>query len=150
MAGLFEHVVDVLQDCGLPVVALSPTPLERSPVEVWADDAPDLNAALGVVIERLGTPVLVVHADLPLLSIGDVHAVLADDADAVVARAVDGGTNGLLMRRPMRPAFGPGSAFEHAQAMRRLGGRASVLDLPGFALDVDDEPSLRSTAYKRL
>jgi 2-phospho-L-lactate guanylyltransferase (CobY/MobA/RfbA family) len=53
------------------------------------------------------------------------------------------------MRRPIRPAFGPSSALHHAAQARTLGMRASVLDLPGFALDVDDEAALAATAYTR-
>lgn len=139
---LFDHVTAVLADAGLDVIALSPTPIEAPGVEVWTDAAPGLNRALEVALGRLGEPVLVVHADLPLLSTADVDRVLGHRADVVVARALDGGTNGLLMREPIRPAFGPGSAHAHARRARGAGLRTAVVDVPGFALDVDDDAAL--------
>jgi 2-phospho-L-lactate guanylyltransferase len=139
---LLAHVTGVLDEAGLRVVVLTPTPLDVVGAEVWTDEASGLNAALAAAIDRLGAPVLVVHADLPLLGGADVSAVLADDADVVVGRSYDGGTNGLLLRSPIRPAFGPQSAAAHAIRARRAGLRASVLDIPGFQIDVDDESGL--------
>jgi 2-phospho-L-lactate guanylyltransferase len=140
--GLLSHVTGVLTDAGLRVVVLSPTPVDVEAAEVWTDEAPGLNAALAAAIERLGAPVLVVHADLPLLQTADVDRVLDKEAEVVIARSYDGGTNGLLLRSLIRPAFGHESATAHATRARRSGLRASVLDVPGFALDVDDEAGL--------
>ena len=142
---LLEHVVEVLTGTGLRVVVLSPEPVHVEGAEVWTDQAPGLNAAVAAALDSLGTPALVVHADLPLLSADDVAVVLESDADVVVARSYDGGTNGLLLRSPIRPAFGVGSAAMHADRARRAGLRAAVLDIPGFALDVDDEAGLSAS-----
>jgi len=126
---LLDHVVAVL-------------PVDVQGAEIWTDEAPGLNAAVAAALERLGPHALVVHADLPLLSAADVDAVLGAEGDVVIARSYDGGTNGLLMRSIIRPAFGVGSALMHADRARRAGLRAAVLDIPGFAMDVDDEVGL--------
>jgi 2-phospho-L-lactate guanylyltransferase len=138
---LFEHVTDVLLDVGLSVVALSPTPID-APVEVLLDEAVGLNAALNRALVVIGTPAIVVHADLPLVAPSDVEAVLASTSEVVVARARDGGTNALLLRRPMRVTFGPVSALAHARRARTAGLSTRVLDVPGLAWDVDDEVGL--------
>jgi 2-phospho-L-lactate guanylyltransferase len=143
---LFEHVVCVVQDAGLPLVALSAFEMpDVNGAQVWLDEKAGLNGAIDAALDRLGAPVLVIHADLPLLSTADIDRVLTAEADVVVARARDGGTNGLLLRRLIRPAFGPSSAAAHATRARELGLRAHVLDIPGFALDVDDETSLSAS-----
>jgi len=143
---LLDHVMEVLTHVGLRVVVLSPEPVDsRETTETWTDEAPGLNAAVDAALVRLGPPVLVVHADLPLLSAADVESVLDTDSDVVVARSYDGGTNGLLLRTLVRPAFGVGSAAMHAERARRAGLSVSVLDLPGFALDVDDETGLSAS-----
>jgi 2-phospho-L-lactate guanylyltransferase len=142
---LLDHVVAVLADCGLRIVVLSPEPADIDGAEVWSDEAPGLNAAVEAALQRLGAPAFVVHADLPLLSAGDVESVLDQDTDVVVARSYDDGTNGLLMRSLIRPAFGVGSAAMHAQRARAAGLSAAVLDVPGFALDVDDETGLSAS-----
>lgn len=140
---LFEHVCAVLLDAGLVVAALSPTEIDvPDAVELWRDEAAGLNAAVGAALARLPPPVLVVHADLPRLGPSDIDRVLGADADVVIARAHDGGTNGLLLRRMISPAFGRGSAVAHARRAREAGLRAYVAETPGFALDVDDESSL--------
>jgi 2-phospho-L-lactate/phosphoenolpyruvate guanylyltransferase len=138
IAGLFEHVTSVLQEAGLRIVVLTPTPGEiPSSFDVWTDEAEGLNAAVDAALVRLGCPALVVHADLPSLSVDDVDRVLACRSDVVIARAHDGGTNGLLLREPMRTAFGPGSAFVHAARARSAGLSASVVDLAGGAHHLD-------------
>lgn len=138
---LFDHVAGVLSDTGLRVIALSPYPLDTY-VEVWTDERPGLNAAVHAALEKCGAPILVVHADLPQLSVADVDALLYNDADVVIARAHDGGTNGLLLRRLIEPAFGPASALAHARRGRDAGLTTRVVDIPGFMRDVDDESSL--------
>jgi 2-phospho-L-lactate guanylyltransferase len=139
---LLDRVVEVLTVVGLRIVVLTPEATDVEGAEVWTDAAPGLNAAVAAALEKLGTPVLVVHADLPLVGAADVETVLADQTDVVIARSYDGGTNGLLLRAPLRPAFGVGSALMHADRARRAGLTASVLDIPGFAMDVDDEVGL--------
>jgi 2-phospho-L-lactate guanylyltransferase len=139
---LFEHVVGVLSSAGLDVVALAPHPLSFEGVEVWRDRGPGLNAAVNDAIGRTGIPVLIVHADLPSLAVSDVYALLDSPAQVVIGRSIDGGTNAMLMRHRIRASFGPGSALIHAQRARSAGLRTTVIDRPGLALDVDDEPAL--------
>ncbi len=143
---LFEHVVSVVQDAGLPLVVLSPNEIsDLDGVEVWPDAKAGLNGAIDAALRRLGAPVFVIHGDLPLLGPADIDRVLGADADVVIARARDGGTNGLLLRRLIAPAFGPDSAAAHAARARASSLRTHVVDTPGFAMDVDDETSLSAS-----
>jgi 2-phospho-L-lactate guanylyltransferase len=148
---LFEHVTSVLTDAGLRVITLTPTPSELpASDDVWTDEATGLNAALHAALQRLGHPALVVHADLPLLHPRDVDQILAYDAEVVIARAHDAGTNALLLRRSLRPAFGPDSALVHAARARAAGLSVNVVDIPGFAQDVDTEPALIASGLSSL
>ena len=147
---MFEHVVGVLEASGLRVVALSPQPLAAgSTLETWTDAPGGLNAALDAAVERAGMPAVIVHADLPHLCVEDVEAVLGSDADVVIGRARDGGTNALLMRTRIRCAFGTSSALAHAARARAAGLRAAVIDRPSLALDVDDEAALVASRLRR-
>lgn len=140
---LFEHVAAIAVTAGLRVIALTPGELgPKDGVEVWRDERSGLNRAIAASLHRIGAPVLVVHADLPLLAADDLDRVITTDADVVIARATDGGTNGLLLRHLIRPEFGKDSASRHARQARDAGLRAHVVDIPGFALDVDDEVGL--------
>lgn len=91
---------------------------------------------------------LVVQADLPLLTSADVRAVVEHDDAVVVAPTDDGGTSALL-RRPaavVPTAYGPDSARRHQQLARDAGLVPRVVRRPGLALDVDVLTDLQALA----
>jgi 2-phospho-L-lactate guanylyltransferase len=144
----FQHVTTVLADAGLDVVVLAPHAVPEDAHELWLDRRSGLEAAVADGVVRAGAPVLVVHADLPHLGVADVDAMLSSDADVVIARSRDGGTNAALLRRPFRLRFGGRSALRNAHRARAAGLRAVVLDRPGLALDVDDEAALLASSKR--
>ena len=111
------------------------------------DGAPQLNTALrratGVAQVYATRGVLIVPADLPLLSKDDLRAIIARAiAPPVVVIAPDRhrlGTNALLMC----PAgligydFGVNSFQRHCDRAEQAGARLEICDLPAVALDVD-------------
>lgn len=146
------------------VAALEASPVDRLVVAAAGSAAADVARALGVEVHRdppeangldaavaaavAGLPdtagVLVVMADLPCLTPGDVSALLASDGDVVVAANDDGGTGGLL-RRPaaaIATAYGEGSADRHVELAEQAGLTVRLLRLPGFAFDVDTADDL--------
>jgi 2-phospho-L-lactate/phosphoenolpyruvate guanylyltransferase len=117
-------------------------------------DAGGLDPALRAAAARLGPvgTLLVVTADLPRLTAEDVDAVLAADAEVVVAPTSDGGTGALLRRPPtaITTAYGPGSAGRHLRLAREAARRSAVVRRPGFAPDVDTWEDLRRLAVGPL
>lgn len=111
--------------------------------EVMTDpmDAGGLNDALAAATSRLRTveELLIVAADLPVLSAADVAAVLEADAEVVIAPTSGGGTGGLLRRPPdaITTRYGPGSAAIHEAAAHRAQRTVRVAHRPGFRCDVD-------------
>jgi 2-phospho-L-lactate/phosphoenolpyruvate guanylyltransferase len=104
-------------------------------------DTTSLDGALRAAAVRLGTrpELLVVAADLPRLTPGDVMAIRAASAAVVVAPTVDGGT-GVLVRRPgdvVPTCYGVGSAANHLGLARRIGVSAATVRRAGAAYDVD-------------
>jgi 2-phospho-L-lactate/phosphoenolpyruvate guanylyltransferase len=116
---------------------------------VREDRARGLNAAVRLGLARAtaagAARALVLPADVPLLTPGELKGLLGSGASEVGARATlvpaaDGeGTNAMLLAPPaaLEPAFGPGSYVRHlSQAVaRRLD--VEVLHLPGLAGDID-------------
>ena len=86
--------------------------------------------------------------DVPLVTVRELEALFAIDADVVVACSDDGGTSGLLRRPPAAIAsrFGPDSARSHARAAGMAGLRVESLRVPGLSLDVDDAGDLQRLA----
>ena len=118
----------------------------------------DYRAALGRVAADLAAHgarhLLVLPADLPTLSSGDVRQLLEGHRAGVTVcpAAVDGGTNGLLLSPPTIIPFlyGPDSAQRHLAAAVAAGVAARTADLRAFARDVDSPDDVRWLLGQRV
>lgn len=144
MRGLLRGVVGAVREAGVERVTVV-TSLKPRGYEVWNDRGLPWNDALAAAMaEVVRMPlVAVISADLPLLRAEEVEELLAatPERGIAIARAHDGGTNGVSMRPPglTRTHFGePQSCTVHA----RLGVPHVVVDLPGLAFDVDTPADL--------
>ncbi len=107
----------------------------------------DLNGALtqaGMEAMRLGAGgLLILPADLPLLTTGDLYALVAlatDNPGVVIAPCRRGtGTNALLLRPPdaIPLAFGPESFATHRRLAAQRGVAIHVCRSSALALDLD-------------
>lgn len=138
---LFYHVVHTLRDCCriTRVVTLSDGLPPMSRMEWIADQGAGLNAELERARAKIGAgPMLIIHADLPLLETADLDALLAA-AEGRIAIAPDShgtGTNALALgtAHGLKLSFGAGSfALHHAQ----VPDAAIITGRPGLALDID-------------
>ena len=140
-------------------VDYSLTPLSRRPHLPPASDyglrvtdyaEPGLNAALEqattFAIRQGASAVLILPADLPLLTLADVERLWRDSQQLYSARAMviapdsrGQGTNALLVRPPgaLRYQFGPGSFQRHCEQARQLGMAWHVHRSTRLGLDVD-------------
>jgi 2-phospho-L-lactate guanylyltransferase len=159
------------------IVVISPPPLAppRAAADVAGDDriewlaepsgaglatpSEGLNGALAHV-QRLAAGadvgrLLIVPADLPLLSAEDVQALLGavappapgaqgSDSVAIAPDETESGTNALLLSPPdaIAPRFGPDSFRAHLAAAEAHGAAPTVVHRPGLALDVDTPDGL--------
>ncbi|HLJ65835.1 MAG TPA: 2-phospho-L-lactate guanylyltransferase [Chloroflexota bacterium] len=95
---------------------------------------------------------LVLPADLPLLTGDDIRAVvgrLTGGARVVVAPTRDGGTGALLVAPPgtLPFAFGPGSFDRHCTLARQRGLAVAEIRREGLALDLDTAADLEAAGY---
>lgn len=114
---------------------------------VQEDGAPALNTALkrATVVAQVyaSRGVLVIPADLPLLTADDVRALLQRATDPpVVVIAPDRhrkGTNALLLAPAnlIEYDFGGESFQHHCERARQVGARLEVVELPSLGLDLD-------------
>jgi len=119
----------------------------------WFDDR-DLpwNEALAAAMREAvrSDDVLVLSADLPLVTSGDLELFVASapPRGLAIARARDRGTNAVLMRPAgaIATCFGvqgrDGSAAGHARLAAEAGLPAVILDVPGLAADIDSPSDL--------
>jgi 2-phospho-L-lactate/phosphoenolpyruvate guanylyltransferase len=146
---LLGHVLavarDVTPDAAVHVVSACPEvrgfATERG-ARVLAEREPGHVPALTAAMQALpiDQPVLILSADLPMLAAADLHAMVQEPADVVIATDREGqGTNALLLKRPglIPLRFGPGSCAAHVGEAERAGYRVSIVRRPGLANDVD-------------
>ncbi len=137
-----EHVLVISRDQAALSLAR-----EYGARTVQENGAPQLNVALAratVVARNYATRgVLIVPADLPLISAEDVRAMLEKATDPpVVVVAPDRrreGTNALLVCPAglIEYEYGPGSFHRHCRRAVQAGARLEICELPSLALDMD-------------
>ncbi|MEX3957419.1 2-phospho-L-lactate guanylyltransferase [Trinickia sp. EG282A] len=160
-----EDVISALQSAKVAehVCVLSDSPavqqLAARNGAVWLDErtvagAPGLNAAIAgaarVAAARGATALLVVHADLPLLTASALTRVLGTWSNlsgkgrVVLARSRDGGTNICLAERPdaFTYHYGTNSHALHVDECVRQHRVVANVEMPATALDVDTADDL--------
>jgi len=149
---LLAHTLDVLAACPVMpcIVSRDVTALDlarRRGAATLVESESGLNTALTLArewaVERGAQAVLVVPADLPLMTPADIFAVLdlgRVSSSVVIAPDAHGeGTNLLLLRPPdaLSFAFGPQSFHEHCAQAETSQLALYVYRSPTLALDLD-------------
>ncbi|MGE3745412.1 MAG: 2-phospho-L-lactate guanylyltransferase [Sphingomonadaceae bacterium] len=142
---MFHHVVDVLKrHSGIKRIIVLSKERPRNWEGEWVADADSgLNAELESARAAVGGDVVVLHADLPLLTAEDVSALLEAAEEHVIAIAPDRhgtGTNGLAVKAgtAIEYRFGPDSFRRHHE-QAPIG---AVVRLNGFGFDLDTPEDL--------
>ncbi|MEP0807171.1 MAG: 2-phospho-L-lactate guanylyltransferase [Chloroflexota bacterium] len=152
---LLQHTLNTLKDIKeleqVLVVSRDPHALavarQHGARTVREDGQPELNTALAratVVAQIHATRgVLILPADLPLISREDVLTLLAKAVEPpVVVIAPDRhgkGTNALLISPSglIEYDFGENSFQRHCERAKQAGARLEIVDLPSLGLDLD-------------
>lgn len=119
----------------------------------WAEDeGGGLNGALlatmGHSFADGASAVLILPADLPLITSDEVRAVIVTSDRLTqtvgVAASRDGGTNALLIpaRYAIHPAYGVDSFARHRGLIEAAGATLRTVDAPGIAFDLDTAEEL--------
>ena len=143
---LFRHVAGVLRQSPAisKIVLLSDLRPDDWTGEFVADQARGLNHELQSLAEMLGPhPLLIIHADLPLVSSDDIAALLAEPLEgcAIAPDREGTGTNALALRDPsgFAFAFGVDSFARHLEEAR---DGARIVARQGLGLDIDTPDDL--------
>jgi 2-phospho-L-lactate guanylyltransferase len=150
---MLHHVLRVLlaSECFTQISVVSPDPRVLALVHSWkaqalAEEVPGHNEALHAAAlreRRAGTEALLtISADLPLLHVDDIRALLelSEQHDVVLAASRDGtGTNALLAHPPLALPylFGSHSLQRYQLRAKRQEVSCAVWNSIGLALDID-------------
>jgi len=107
------------------------------------------STAAADLLARGASTMLLLPADIPLVTKADIEALLAEHTCPGVSLAAagsDGGTNALLVSPPdiIAPAFGDNSCQRHIAHAREQGLQPAVVNTPGLSLDVDTVEDIRA------
>lgn len=164
---MFRHVLQVVsrapQIMGTLVVSRDGRALsiarEYGARTVQESGAPELNTALmratQVVARWNGNAVLILPADLPMISEADLVGIIEQGRDSLSAVVIatdenEDGTNAMLIRPPglIPYSYGTGSFQRHIQLAQQAGADVRVYRSNRLALDIDVPQDLE--AYQRL
>jgi 2-phospho-L-lactate/phosphoenolpyruvate guanylyltransferase len=127
---------------------------------VQEQGSPQLNVALTratmVALSHSVQGVLIVPADLPLLTVDDIHEVVIRAVDPpVVVITPDRhlqGTNALLISPPglIQYEYGPDSFHRHCLQVKKTGARLEICERGSVALDIDYPEDLEQAGYELM
>ncbi|MEQ9640352.1 MAG: 2-phospho-L-lactate guanylyltransferase [Alphaproteobacteria bacterium] len=109
-----------------------------------------VSKAAAQLAEEGAAAMICVPGDVPLVTASEIEALVAalahPPAIALAPDAERDGTNALALAPPslLAPQFGPASFARHRTAADAMALPATVLDLPGLALDIDTVDDLRA------
>ncbi len=136
-SGCFE-VIDVL----------STSIIEIRGVNIVLTDK-GLNEALNEYLQKMTShsinePVLIIMADIPLVSTGNIRDITSYSADIVIAPGRMGGTNALFIRDPssFRVDYYGASFLKHNDIASRNGLKIEVFDSFNLSTDIDEVADL--------
>lgn len=149
---LARHTVEVAAAAGaLPLVLSADdevTDWARSAdIDVLLDEGSSLDEAATAARDWAlgeGRGWLIVHADLPLLTTGDLVSAVRQVAagGSVIAASSDGGTSLVGSTSSLRFAYGPGSFHRHLRLLAAT--EPLILATTGLALDLDTPADLEA------
>jgi 2-phospho-L-lactate guanylyltransferase len=108
-----------------------------------------LNEALNEYLQKMSShkiyePVLIIMADIPLVSTNNLRDIAASSADIVIAPGRMGGTNALFIRNPesFRVDYYGASFLKHLEIARKSNLEISVFDSFNLSTDIDEVADL--------
>lgn len=136
-SGCFE-VVDILSTSIIEVEGVNTVLTEKG-----------LNEALNEYLQKMSShkinePVLIIMADVPLVSINNIRDIVASPADIVIAPGRMGGTNALFIREPssFRVDYYGTSFLKHVEIGRKSNLKIEVFDSFNLSTDIDEVADL--------
>jgi 2-phospho-L-lactate/phosphoenolpyruvate guanylyltransferase len=144
---MLSQVMDSVKEAGIETIdILSPSMygLENIKEARIFLDRRDLNGALNSYLEQAEEPVLIVMADLPLLSPNHIREITSTKKDMCIVPGKGGGTNILFIRSPSsyRVRYYGSSFLTHYSIAVEAGKNIEVYDSFLASTDIDEPEDL--------
>jgi 2-phospho-L-lactate guanylyltransferase len=140
---MLTDVVMALEGAGCSPFILSTVPLKCAHAEVTVS-AEELNPALNNLLRKTSGPLLIIMADLPLITADVVRRIIATPQDMGLGPGRGGGTNAIFMkdRSKFHVDYYGASFQKHRRIADEAGLSCEVIDSYRLHTDVDEEEDL--------
>ncbi|WP_292373099.1 2-phospho-L-lactate guanylyltransferase [Methanosarcina sp. UBA411] len=144
---MLNQVIDTLKEAGIEKIdILSPSMygLENMKKANVLLDKDDLNEALNRYLEQAEEPVMIVMADLPLLSSEHVKEIISTKKDICIVPGKGGGTNALFIKNPSsyRVRYYGSSFLNHCSIAVEFEQNFEIYDSFFAGTDIDEPEDL--------
>jgi 2-phospho-L-lactate guanylyltransferase len=144
---MLNQVINTLKEAGIGTIdILSPSMygLENMKKVNVLLDKKDLNEALNRYLEQAEEPVMIVMADLPLLSPDHVRGITSTKEDVCIVPGKGGGTNILFIKNPSgyRVRYYGSSFLTHCSIAEKTGQNVEIYDSFLAGTDIDEPEDL--------
>lgn len=143
---MLSSVMESLEDAGIKkidIISPSTYGLEYFETRVIIDEA-DLNEALNAYLEKAEEPILIIMADLPLLSAAHIKEIVSTERDMCIVPGKGGGTNLIFIKDPsrFRVRYYGSSFLTHCAIAEAEGQSLEVYDSFLASTDIDEPEDL--------
>ncbi|HTX43473.1 MAG TPA: 2-phospho-L-lactate guanylyltransferase [Methanocella sp.] len=139
---MLDDITGVLKEAGLDVVLLTTAPFQYE-AEVAVSEK-DLNAALNDFLRAEAGPVMIIMADVPLITLKNIRDMINSRADVVIAPGRGGGTNAQFVKDPQKyhVDYYGASFLDHVRIAEDNGLTVEVFDSFYASSDIDEAADL--------
>lgn len=139
---MLDDITGVLKAAGLKVVLLTTAPFQYNAGVVVSEK--DLNSALNDFLKAETEPVMIIMADVPLISLKNIRDIVESPADVVISPGRGGGTNVQFIKDPQKyhVDYYGASFLDHVRIAEDNGLTVSVFDSFNASSDIDEASDL--------
>jgi 2-phospho-L-lactate/phosphoenolpyruvate guanylyltransferase len=139
---MLDDITSVLREAGLRVTLLTTAPFQYDTDVVVSEK--DLNSALNDFLSAETEPVMIIMADVPLITGKNVRDMLNSPADIVISPGRGGGTNVQFIKEPQKyhVDYYGASFLDHVRIAGDNGLTVEVFDSFNASSDIDEVSDL--------
>lgn len=139
---LDDVITSVLKSgCSATLLCTHPFNHEKALIAVRKEP---LNEAINWALGQFHCPALIIMADLPLVTAGDIQRLIRTEKDMAIVPGRGGGTNVIFLKKPrcFHADFYGASFIDHMTIADECGFSVDVIDSFRMSTDIDEEEDL--------
>ncbi|HOB18771.1 MAG TPA: 2-phospho-L-lactate guanylyltransferase [Candidatus Methanoculleus thermohydrogenotrophicum] len=140
---MLEDVIASVLKSGCSATLLCTHPFKHKDTLTAVRKEP-LNEAINWALRQFHCPALIIMADLPLVTAGDIQRLVCTEKDMAIVPGRGGGTNLIFLKKPQcfHADFYGASFIDHMAVAEECGFSVDVIDSFRMSTDIDEKEDL--------